>query len=320
MPSTRKPRCGSLQFWPRVRAKRIYANVKNWLKTKDCKPLGFSGYKVGMTHITYVENNKNSKAKGTEVTCPVTIIECPPIKIMGIRFYKNKIATSDLILKTDKEQARKITQPKKEAKLPENTENFDDLKLIIQTQPKLTGLGKKKPEIFETAIGGSLEEKFAFAKENFGKEISVKDVFNEGQLVDIHSITIGKGIQGPVKRFGIGLRSHKSEKSRRRAVLGSMTAARVTYRMPQQGQTGYHKRTEYNKPILKISDKPEEINAKGGFVKYGLVKTTFILLKGSVGGPRKRLIRFTRATRPTRNREREVPSITFISTASKQGR
>jgi len=119
MPSKSKPRAGSLQFWPRVRAKRIYANVKSWLKSKEPKPLGFSGYKVGMTHIIYTENYKNSKSKGEEVSCPVTIIECPPLKVMGVRFYKNGTAAKDIITKTDKEQARKIVQPKKDLKLPE---------------------------------------------------------------------------------------------------------------------------------------------------------------------------------------------------------
>ena len=52
-----------------------------------------------------------------------------------------------------------------------------------------------------------------FAREQ--KEISISEVFKEGQAIDAHSLTRGKGFQGPMKRFGIQLRHHKSEKSRR---------------------------------------------------------------------------------------------------------
>ena len=64
-------------------------------------------------------------------------------------------------------------------------------------------------------IGGSIEEKFKFAKENLGKEILILDVFKQGDQIDVHSITKGKGFQGPVKRFGITIRTHKSEKAKR---------------------------------------------------------------------------------------------------------
>ncbi|HIH43271.1 TPA: 50S ribosomal protein L3, partial [Candidatus Woesearchaeota archaeon] len=45
-----------MQYWPRSRAKRIYPAVKYWAaNVKDIKPLGFAGYKVGMTHILYTD-------------------------------------------------------------------------------------------------------------------------------------------------------------------------------------------------------------------------------------------------------------------------
>ncbi|MFC1733711.1 hypothetical protein ACFL6I_25715 [candidate division KSB1 bacterium] len=34
MPTTRSPRKGSMQFWPRKRAKRAYPIVKAWAKVK----------------------------------------------------------------------------------------------------------------------------------------------------------------------------------------------------------------------------------------------------------------------------------------------
>ena len=81
------------------------------------------------------------------------------------------------------------------------------------------------------------------------------------------------------------------------------------WKVPHAGQMGYFQRMEHNKWILKIGNKAEEINPKGGFTKYGLVKNPYILFKGSVGGSKKRLIRFNAAIRPNKNVPQEAPTI-----------
>ncbi|MDP3765727.1 MAG: 50S ribosomal protein L3 [Nanoarchaeota archaeon] len=323
MPRTRQPRAGSMQFWPRVRARYVYARVRNWPTSKESKLLGFAGYKVGMTHLLINDNRANSLTKGTEVSYPTTIIECPPLKTASIRFYKNtqdgaKLAAEIFADSLDRELERKITIPKKKGK---EIYDFDFLRLLCYTQPKLTSIGKKRPEIFEVAIGGNKEQQISYAKEKLGKEISVNEVFKEGQQLDVHSLTKGKGFQGPMKRFGIQLRHHKSEKSRRNpGTLGPWKAqGHVMWRTAHAGKMGYNLRTEYNKQVLKIGNKIDEINAKGGFVNYGFVKNSYILLKGSIAGHQKRLIRFTEAIRSKKIIE-EAPQITYTSTESKQGR
>jgi len=328
MSNIRQPRHGSMQVWPRKRAKRQYPRVRSWLKTDEKKPLGFAGYKVGMTHVIHIDNRKTSKTKSEEIFCPCTVIECPPLKIASIRLYSStnygltpktqfnaKLLDKDLI-------ERKLTKNKKqneEGLSKISTDDFDDLTLVAYTQPRLVGL-KKRPEIFEIGLGGSKEDKLAYAKEKLGKEITVKEVFAEGNQVDIHAVTKGKGFQGPMKRFGIAKRSHKSEKSiRNPGSLGGWSGqGHVMYRVPHAGQTGYHTRTEYNKQILKIGDKVEEINVKGGFLRYGNVKNTFIMFKGSIAGPRKRMIRFNAAMRPSSKMTKEAPSIIYTSLQSKQ--
>ena len=132
-------------------------------------------------------------------------------------------------------------------------------------------------------------------------DISIGDVFSEG-LVDVRGVTKGFGTQGPVKRFGISLKSHKSEKGRRRpGSLAPWHPARVTFRAPQAGQTGYHTRITYNNLILKVGKISEEdINRKSGFEHYGTIKTDYIILKGSIPGPQKRGIVITNPIRPTR--------------------
>ena len=56
MPKTRNPRHGSMQYWPRKRAKRSFPRIRSWGASKENKPLGFAGYKVGMTHVMIVDN------------------------------------------------------------------------------------------------------------------------------------------------------------------------------------------------------------------------------------------------------------------------
>jgi len=85
------------------------------------------------------------------------------------------------------------------------------------------------------------------------------------------------------------------------------------YRVAHAGKMGYHKRTDYNKILLQINDKPEEVNRKGGFGGYGLVKNTYILVRGSVAGPKKRIVRFNTAIRPNKNMPTEAPTISYLS-------
>lgn len=313
MPTKRKPRDGSLQFWPRVRAKRPIPRVRSWAKLNDAKPLGFPGYKVGMTHIIMTDNKSTSTTKGQDISIPVTLIECPPIKTASIVLYKNsKIVSSIPSTNLDKELKRKIPLAKAAKKKIEDID-FDDLRALIYTQPKLTTIGKKKPELFELALGGKKEDKIAWAKENLDKEIKVQDILAAGQHLDIHAVTKGKGTQGAVKRHGIGLKSHKSQKSRRKAVLAAEGDAKVQYYAHQAGQTGYHQRFQHNIWLININEKPEDINKIGGFKRYGLTKNPCLLVKGSVQGPTKRLILLTQPIRPNKKIPKDAPTIQFIS-------
>ncbi|MDP6641852.1 MAG: 50S ribosomal protein L3 [Candidatus Nanoarchaeia archaeon] len=317
MPNKKSPRKGSLQFWPRKRAKRSYASIRSWPKLNDTKLMGFAGYKAGMTHII-LKDNSNATTKDELISQPVTIIECPPLKPLSLRFYQNTVkgprCVSELFAKNlDKELIRKIKTPKKS----NESKDYNDIRLVVYTQPKLTNIGKKKPEIFELEISGDKEKKLGFAKSLLDKEIKINDVFKEGQFLDAHGITKGKGFQGTVKRFGVHIRQHKSEKVKRGVgSLGPWTPKRVSFRVPMPGKMGYHKRTDYNKWLVKIGDKVEEINPKGGLLQYGLVKNNYVLLKGSIPGSRKRLIILTEPLRS--KKESQQVEIDYISLESKQ--
>lgn len=327
MGRSHQPRSGSLQYYHRRRAKRIYPRIRSWLppNLKDLKILGFAGYKAGMTHILYKDTNPNSPTKNENLFCPVTVLECPPIKILSIKFYGNLYGGNSLIgqefsPKLDKELNRKIVMPKKQKdqKIEGILQKTKEVRLEVYTQPRLSSVRKKKPEIFELALTpNDPKAQYEYAKGLLDKEIRVQDVFKEGQFVDIHAVTKGKGLQGAVKRFGVSLKSHKSEKKRRSAGnLGAWTPKKVSFRIPQKGQMGFHTRTEYNKSLMFINSDPKVINPKDGFSHYGYIKNDFVLIMGSVAGARKRLIRFNEAIRP---KQHSKPfDITHISVESKQ--
>ena len=307
------PRKGSLQFWPRKRAQKNIPSV-NWgaLADTDKKGLlGFICYKVGMKSA-YVKDSTNfSMTKNKRIPVPVTVVECPTMKIFSVRLYKNKKVMGEVLNNNlDKELKRKVSIPKdyKTKELLEKAEKeaeFDDIKLLVYSQVKKTGI-KKSPDLAEIGLGGSKDEKLAFAKDNLAKEISVSDVFTEG-LVDTRGITIGKGTQGPVKRFGIRLRVRKTEKGHRKVgSIGPWHPARVSFRVPFAGQMGFFNRVVYNSKIVfagKTSEK--DINSAEGFHKYGKIKNDYLLLYGSIQGPITRQLLLTQTLRPTKKQARK---------------
>ena len=115
-------------------------------------------------------------------------------------------------------------------------------------------------------------------------------------------ITRGKGIEGPITRFGVKRKQHKSRKSVRAVgTLGPISPAVVMYTVARQGQRGFHQRTEYNKRILLISnterDEQNLVTPTGGFKHFGLVKGDYIVVKGSIPGVPKRLIKMRQPIR-----------------------
>ena len=321
-----RPRRGSMGFWHRKRASRIYPRIKAWPEISKPIPVAFVGYKVGMTHVFRIEENKNSHLAGMEVFTPVTIVEVPPIKVLGIRLYKKTSdgykALTDIIPEVNDKVARKIKNIKPSETKVEDAEKLLDqvarIKLIIHTQPWLAGIRKKTPEVLEIPLGGDVKSAWEYAKNVLGKEITIKDVFQEGEYIDVISVTKGKGFEGVVKRFGVKIypRPYKTDKKARAVQSkGAWGMRKIFPTTPFPGQMGFHRRTELNKLILKISDNPNEINPKSGWPHYGIVRSTWIAIKGSVGGAIKRLIVLRKSIR---NPEKILPvKVTYVSLMNK---
>lgn len=337
MASIHRPKRGSLAFSPRKRAKSHIPRFRAWPEaTGEPRLQGFAGYKVGMTHVIMVDDTKNSLTQGMEISVPVTVIETPAIRVAAIRAYAEDTTGEKAIAEVwaadlDPELKRRIPVPKGE-NMAETLGNIgkmieegkvSDIRAVTYTLPKnLTGVPKKTPDIMESGISArDLNTKFEYAKSILGTLVSITDVFKTGILVDTAAITIGKGTQGPVKRWGIQLMKGKHSRQgslRQIGTLGGFGLRRVSWRVPQMGQTGYHQRTEFNKRILKIGSDGEEVTPEGGFINYGFVRGDYVLIKGSVPGPSKRLIRLRD---PIRAKKADLgePNILHISRESKQG-
>lgn len=302
-----------MAFRPRKRAASQVPEV-NWFDVPEKRVLGFAGYKVGMSHVSYIDES-GSPTKDQEIISPVTVIETPPMYIYGVRCYNGERSLGDLLVE-DEKILNTLGIKKKNVKAVNEAE-VKDVRLLAFSQPAKTSIGKKHIERMELGVGGKdPHEKLEYAKSFLGKELHAKDVFKPGEYVDVIAVTKGKGWQGAVKRFGVSIQRRKATGKRRHVgTLGQWHPPYVLYTVPQAGQMGYHKRTEINKQIVKISSTVEEINPKGGFVGYGFVKNDFMLLKGSLPGPKKRLIRLRCARRAKPGKE---PKITYISIDSKQ--
>ncbi|MDI6718129.1 MAG: 50S ribosomal protein L3 [Methanomicrobiales archaeon] len=336
MPKATRPRRGSLAYSPRKRARSPVPKYQSWAETAGAPVLqGFAGYKVGMTHVIMVDDHKNSPTEGKDIMVPVTIVEVPSMKVAALRAYTRDTYGSHALTEVwaetlDPELKRRLTAGKNDHEKALETiragigsGSVSDLFALMYTQPAaVSGIPKKVPDLMEIRIGGSaLPERFEFGLSILGKEVGVEKVIEPGAYADITAITTGKGTQGPVKRWGVKLRKRKHSrggKERHIGTLGPWNPHHIRWQVPQMGQTGYQQRTEFNKRILKIGTDGSEITPSGGFLHYGIVHNPYIMIKGSVPGPCKRLIRIRPAMRLGEHKIR-TPVIHMVSVQSKQG-
>lgn len=319
------PKRGSLSYSPRKRADSLIPRVKTWprLDVEEPTILGFSGYKAGMTGIVYAESDRNSINYGKEVFTAATILETPPLYAAGLVNYsiseeENRLKSSGMAFaeKIPADLRRRVknlsvANSQRNLEIIEGSLNSSTrLRILFSTQPKLAGIRKKTPEVFEVEIGGkaSPREKFTFATKLLGTDVHVNTVHRAGDIIDTLAVTKGKGFQGPVKRWGIKILPPKSRKSKRKpGALGPWKPASTMYTVPAAGQMGYHRRTQYGVKILAI-ERPESISE---FHRYGVLKSDYMILKGSIPGPVRRLVR-TRPTLRPKTETAPAPELTYV--------
>lgn len=290
------PARGSRSYWHRGRAKRITPRVRSWSPYASPGAVqGFPVFKAGMAHALVVED-RVSPLKGQEVVWPITVLEAPAAFVYAITLWEKTPYGLKALGQIDsknhpKQLSRSMTPSKKEKNAEAEIKKFEgrivQARLLCCTQPWKIGL-KKTPDVFEVALGGNAEEQAKKALELLGKELNAKDVFSDGEFVDAIAVSKGKGWQGVVKRYGVSLNIRKASGARRHGgSIGPERQAKVMYTIPRAGQMGFFKRVERVKRIVKISD---DFKNTPSFDNYGTVKSTFIVLKGSVPGPSKRFV------------------------------
>ena len=313
------PRRGSIAFRPRARAKSIESRIRNWPRNAEEKSnlAGFAGFKAGVIHVLTIDDREKTPNFGKHFLNPSTVVVTPPLRIIGIRAYLEnqygKHVIFDVYSKDlPKDLVRKFNANSDEEKLVKAESKLDraiSVVAVVAVSPRDANLSQKKPYVFEIAVTGKdVKSRYDYLKTILGKEIRVSDIFQVGQYIDVSAITRGKGIEGPITRFGVKRKQHKSRKSVRAVgTLGPISPAVVMYTVPRQGQRGFHQRTEYNKRILVISNAqknaPDPINPSGGFKHFGVVNGDYLVVKGSLPGVPKRLIKLRQ---PMRNFQRKI--------------
>ena len=330
-----RPRKGSLGYGPRTRAHSEVPRFGSW-PDDDGQPglQGFAGYKAGMSHVVMIDDAANSPREGMEQTVPVTVVETPPMRAVALRAYEQTPYGLRPLTETwtdefhgDLDRALDVPDGESDpGAFEEAVESHDvaEVRAITHTVPgEMANVPKKRPDVMETRIGGSsIDERVEFGLDLVagGGEHELTEVFRPGEYMDAAGVTKGKGTQGPVKRWGVQKRKGKHARQgyrRRIGNLGPWNPSRVRSTVPQQGQTGYHQRTELNKRLVSVGD-GDDASAEGGFVGYGEVDGPYALVKGSLPGPDQRLLRFRPAIRPG-DQPRLDPEVRYVSTASNQG-
>lgn len=286
------PRHGSLGFLPRKRAARHRGKVKSFPRDDPKKPVhltGFMGYKAGMTHIVRDLDRPGSKMHKREVVEAVTIVETPPMVVVGAvgyvetprglrslttvwashlsdelkrRFYKNwyrskKKAFTRYAKKHSEDSGKSLSR-----ELERMRKYCTVIRILAHTQIRKTGLKQKKAHLMEIQVnGGSVADKVEFAQGLFEKSIEVTSLFEQDEVVDVIAVTKGHGFEGVTHRWGTKKLPRKTHKGLRKvACIGAWHPSKVMFSVARAGQNGYHHRTELNKKIYRIGSGSDDSN------------------------------------------------------------
>jgi len=287
----RFPRKGSLGFLPRKRSTRHRGKVKSFPRddqTKPCHLTAFMGYKAGMTHIVRELDKNGSKMHKKEIVEPVTIIETPPMVVVGIvgyvqtprglralstvwathlneeckrRFYKNWYRSKE---KAFTKYAKRNSENKTalDKQLARIKKYCSVIRVIAHTQIRKTPLKQKKAHLMEIQVnGGTPTQKVDWAYSLFEKPLPIFTVFNQDEVIDVIGVTKGHGFEGVTTRWGTTRLPRKTHKGLRKVgCIGAWHPARIAFSVARAGQDGYHHRTEINKKIYRIGKGEDKKN------------------------------------------------------------
>merc|ERR1739838_1286834 len=198
----RAPRHGSMAFTPKKRIAQHGPKVKAFPKDDPTKPVHltcFPGYKAGMSHITRISNKKGSKSNKKEVLEAVTILETPPVVVIGVCGYietpHGPRSLRTIYAEHLGEEARRRFYKKWQDRLGKLTIRRDiarmkryctSIRVVVHTQQKMLGKRQKKADIFDIQVnGGTVAEKVDWAVKHLETQVPVGDVFSQNEMIDV---------------------------------------------------------------------------------------------------------------------------------------
>ncbi len=320
-----QPRRGSLAYLPRGRARSMEARIRmNGWPQGDGKGeprlAAHCGFKAGCIQLVTIDDREHVPNHGKQLVVLGTVLATPPVVVVGVRGYSKGVdgvhAEFDLFADDiPKHIAKEVSLKNKDGAAERARQllpRIDMVFAVVAVSPRAAGLEQKKPYVFESPVeGGDVEKQFEFASDLLGKEVRFDQVFEAGSGVDVAAITKGKGWQGVIQRYGAKKKQHKSRKTvRELGSLGPISPQNIMYTVPRAGQMGFHQRIEYNKRVMVVGSaggggnsggggakskddaKGEaRINPDGGYKHFGLVRGDYVVLKGSVPGTYRRLVK-----------------------------
>jgi large subunit ribosomal protein L3e len=282
------PRHGHLGFLPRKRCATARGAIRSFPEDNPELPphlTAFLTYKAGNTHVLREVNRPGSKLHKGESVEHVTVLEAPPMVVVGLvgyvetprgrralstvwaahlsnevkrRFYKNwGKSKKKAFTKYAKHVADGTISLEKE--LEKIKKYCTVVRALAHTQIKKVGLKQKKAHLVEIQINGgkTISDKIDFGFGLFEKEVTVDSVFGESECVDVIGVTKGKGFKGVVSRWGVARLPRKTHRGLRKvACIGAWHPSRVAFSVARAGQKGFHHRTEINKKIYRIGFGP----------------------------------------------------------------
>ena len=241
------------------------------------------GYKAGMTHVLRDVDRPGSRLHKKEAVEAVTILETPPMVVVGVvgyvetpkglRAFKSTFAShlsedfkrrmfKNFHARSDKSKgAYGGDKHDTAADLKVIADTCQVVRVVAHTQPSLLkGLRLKKAHVLEVQVnGGDAKAKAEFAGALLEKPVPVDGVFAEAEKIDVAAATKGHGYEGVVARWGVRRLPRKTHRGLRKvACIGAWHPSRVHFSVARAGQDGYHHRTEKNKQIYRIGKKVEE--------------------------------------------------------------
>jgi large subunit ribosomal protein L3 len=266
--------------------------------------LGFPAFKAGMIQAITIDDRERTPNFGRPMFSSATVLAAPPVTVCAFRAYGEKEGRQFVVADVFAENLDEVLRERigclkntdadhKIEELGNQLGNVKSFAALISVIPSEAGLSNSIPQIQEVYVsGGDKKTQLEFLKNVLGKQIRCSEIFKPGSYVDAIGVTKGKGFEGPVTRFGVKRKQHKSRKSVRAVgVISPWHPATVMYTVARAGQMGFHQRVSKNNRVLAIGSAPQTpITPPGGYLHFGDVKSDFVILRGSIPGPTKRLV------------------------------